>query len=183
MNEQIHELQRHIKELRHHNALRNGVANLLEETESPFTDEIRIAMMPERLKLPNSKYDGTGDPVDHLETYRSWMELNSITNAFKCRAFVITLTGVARWWFRTLRPGTVSSFCQLSESFISQFAIHKMHRTPAKHLYAITQQENKSMKSYLTRFVKEEMNIQDRSKVAASRALMAGVRNCKSRKI
>ncbi|KAL5546743.1 hypothetical protein UlMin_006430 [Ulmus minor] len=30
------------------------------------------------------------------------MELNSATNTFKCRAFVITLTGVARRWFRTL---------------------------------------------------------------------------------
>ena len=58
-----------------------------------------MAIMPDRLKLPDSKYDGTGDPADHLENYRSWMELNSATNAFKCRAFVITLTGVARRWF------------------------------------------------------------------------------------
>ncbi|KAL5564906.1 hypothetical protein UlMin_028070 [Ulmus minor] len=86
------------------------------------------------------------------------MELNSATNAFKCRAFVITLTGVARRWFRTLRPGTISSFRQLSESFISQFAVHKIHQKPARHLYTITQRENETTGSYLTRFVKEEMN-------------------------
>ncbi|KAL5537655.1 hypothetical protein UlMin_045801 [Ulmus minor] len=136
-----------------------------------------MAIMPDRLKLPDSKYDGTGDPADHLENYRSWMELNSATNAFKCRAFVITLTGVARRWFRTLRPGTVSSFRQLSESFISQFAVHKIHRKPARHLYTITQRENETTESYLTRFVKEEMNVQDRSDAAASGALMAGLRN------
>ncbi|KAL5554142.1 hypothetical protein UlMin_041543 [Ulmus minor] len=117
-----------------------------------------MATMPNRLKLPDSKYDGTGDPADQLENYRSWMELNSATNAVKCRAFVITLTGVARRWFRTLRPGTISSFHQLSESFISQFA-------------------NKTTEIYLTRFVKEEMNVQDRSDAAASGALMAGLRN------
>ncbi|KAL5545680.1 hypothetical protein UlMin_005367 [Ulmus minor] len=78
------------------------------------------------------------------------MELNSATNAFKCRAFVITLTGVARRWFRTLRPGTISSFRQLSESFISQFAVHKIHRKPARHLYTITQRENETTESYLT---------------------------------
>ncbi|KAL5550050.1 hypothetical protein UlMin_000226 [Ulmus minor] len=105
------------------------------------------------------------------------MELNSATNAFKCRAFVITLTGVARRWFRTLRPGTISSFRQLSESFISQFAVHKIHRKPARHLYTITQRENETTESYLTRFVKEEMNVQDRSDAAASGALMAGLRN------
>ncbi|KAL5547487.1 hypothetical protein UlMin_002718 [Ulmus minor] len=117
-----------------------------------------MAIMPDRLKLPDSKYDGTGDPADHLENYRSWMELNSATNAFKCRAFVITLTGVARRWFRTLRPETISSFRQLSESFISQFS-------------------NETTESYLTRFVKEEMNVQDRSDAAASGALMVGLRN------
>ncbi|KAL5562775.1 hypothetical protein UlMin_032522 [Ulmus minor] len=105
------------------------------------------------------------------------MELNSATNAFKCRAFDITLTGVARCWFRTLRPGTISSFRQLSESFISQFAVHKIHRKSARHLYTITQRENETTESYLTRFVKEEMNVQDRSDAAASGALMAGLRN------
>ncbi|KAL5540592.1 hypothetical protein UlMin_043541 [Ulmus minor] len=157
--------------------LRDTDTDLLEETESPFTEEIRMAIMPDRLKLPDSKYDGTGDPADHLENYRSWMELNSATNAFKCRAFVITLTGVARRWFRTLRPGTISSFLQLSESFIFQFAVHKIHRKPARHLYTITQRENETTESYLTRFVKEEMNVQDRSDAAASGALMAGLRN------
>ncbi|KAL5576657.1 hypothetical protein UlMin_018356 [Ulmus minor] len=105
------------------------------------------------------------------------MELNSATNAFKCRAFVITLTGVARLWFRILRPGTIPSFRQLSESFISQFSVHKIHRKPARHLYTITQRENETTESYLTRFVKEEMNVQDRSDAAASGALMAGLRN------
>ncbi|KAL5544419.1 hypothetical protein UlMin_008203 [Ulmus minor] len=60
---------------------------MLEETESPFSEDIRAAPMPPRLKLPDLKYDGTGDPAEHLETYKSWMELNSATNAFQCRAF------------------------------------------------------------------------------------------------
>ncbi|KAL5569919.1 hypothetical protein UlMin_026494 [Ulmus minor] len=176
MNQQIRELQRQIEEIRRRGAGKNAFIDL-EESESPFTEEIRMAIMPDRLKLPDTKYDGTGDPTDHLETYRSWMELNSATNAFKCRAFVITLTGVARRWFRTLRPGTISSFHQLSESFISQFAVHKVHRKPTRHLYSITQRENESTESYLIRFVKEEMNVQDRSDAAASGALMAGLRN------
>ena len=43
-----------------------------------------MAVMPNRLKLPDAKYDGTGDPADHLKNYRSWMELNSATKPFKC---------------------------------------------------------------------------------------------------
>ena len=64
--------------------------------ESPFYKEIMMAIMPKRLKLPNAKYDGTCDPARYLETYKTWMELNSTTNAFKCLAFVITLIGIAQ---------------------------------------------------------------------------------------
>ncbi|KAL5537549.1 hypothetical protein UlMin_045506 [Ulmus minor] len=106
VNHQIHELQRQIEELRRREAPRNTDTDLLEETESPFTEEIQMAIMPDRLKLPDSKYDGTGDP-----------------------------------------------------SFISQFSVHKIHRKPARHLYTITQRENETTESYLTRFVKEEMNL------------------------
>ena len=60
------------------------VTDLLEETELPFTEDIQMAMMPNKFKLPNTKYDGIGDPINHLETYRRWIELNSVTDAFKC---------------------------------------------------------------------------------------------------
>ncbi|KAL5560971.1 hypothetical protein UlMin_030718 [Ulmus minor] len=105
------------------------------------------------------------------------MELNSATNAFQCRAFVITLTGIARRWFRTLRPGSVFSFRQLSESFISQFAVNKVQRKPARHLYTVRQKENESTEAFLNRFVKEEMSVKDRNDSTACGALMAGLRS------
>lgn len=164
--------------LQRNNDPRNvAVQSLLEETESPFSEDIRAAPMPPRLKLPDVKYDGTEDPSEHLETYRSWMELNSATNAFQCRVFVITLTGIARRWFRTLRPGSIFSFRQLSESFISQFVVNKVQWKPARHLYTVKQKENESTKSFLNRFVKEEMSVKDRNDSTACGALMAGLRN------
>ena len=69
VNHQIHELQREIEELQRHDVPRNTDTDLLEETESPFIEEIRMAIMPDRLKLPDSKYDGTGNPTDHLKNY------------------------------------------------------------------------------------------------------------------
>ena len=47
------------------------VTDLLEETESPFTEDIRMAVMPDKFKLPYTKYDGTRDLTDNLETYQS----------------------------------------------------------------------------------------------------------------
>ena len=149
-------MQEQIERLQRNNDPQNvAVKNLLEEIESPFSEDIRAARMPPRLKLPDLKYDGTVDPAKHLETYKSWMELNSATNAFQCRAFVIFLTGIARGWFRTLRPGSVFSFRQLSKSFVSQFAVNKVQRKPARYLYNVRQKENESTEAFLNRFVKE----------------------------
>ena len=61
-----------------------AIRNLLEETESLFSEDIRAATMPPRLKLPKLKYYGTRDQTEHLETYKSWIELNSASNAFQC---------------------------------------------------------------------------------------------------
>ncbi|KAL5550479.1 hypothetical protein UlMin_000655 [Ulmus minor] len=133
--------------------------------------------MPPRLKLLDLKYDGTGDPAEYLETYKSWMELNSTTNAFQCQAFVITLIGIARPWFRTLRPGSIFSFHQLSDSFVSQFAVNKVQRKPAQHIYTIRQKDNESTEAFLNRFVKEEMSVKDCNDSTACGALMAGLRS------
>ncbi|KAL5577820.1 hypothetical protein UlMin_019519 [Ulmus minor] len=105
------------------------------------------------------------------------MELNSASNAFQCRAFVITLTGMARRWFRTLRPSSIFSFRQLSESFISQFAVNKVQRKPARHLYTIRQKENESTEAFLNRFVKEKMGVKDRNDSTACGVLLAGLRS------
>ncbi|KAL5554168.1 hypothetical protein UlMin_041569 [Ulmus minor] len=105
------------------------------------------------------------------------MELNSATNAFQCRAFVITLTGIARRWFRTLRPGSIFSFRQLSESFVSQFAVNKVRRKPALHFYTIRQKDNESIEAFLNQFVKEEMSVKDCNDSTACEALMDGLRS------
>ena len=105
------------------------------------------------------------------------MELNSATNAFQCRAFVITLTGIAQRWFRTLRPSSIFSFRQLSKSFVSQFTVNKIQRKPARHLYTVWQKENESTEAFLNQFVKEEMSVKDRNDSIVCGALMAGLRS------
>ena len=70
IHQQIVDLQEQIERPTRNNDPRNAaVRNFLKETESPFSEDIRAAPMPLRLKLHNLKYDGTGDPTEHLETY------------------------------------------------------------------------------------------------------------------
>ena len=84
INQRITDLYEKIEQFQRNNDPRNvEVRNLLEETESLFSEDIRMAPMSPCLKLPYLKYDGIRDPVEHLETYKSWMDLKSSLNVFQ----------------------------------------------------------------------------------------------------
>ena len=68
----------------------------LEEIESPFIEEILQAPLPPKFNMPQfNRYDGSRDPVENLEGYRTWMELHGATGSTLCKGFPLTLCGVA----------------------------------------------------------------------------------------
>ena len=65
-----------------------------EEPSHPFTREVLEAPVPINFKMPKIEaYSGQGDPIKHLQLFRSWMEQQgvSVSQAFMCRAFPIPL--------------------------------------------------------------------------------------------
>ena len=44
-------------------------------------------------------YDGSKDPLDHLESFKTLMHLQEVPDEIMCRAFPTTLKGPARIWF------------------------------------------------------------------------------------
>ena len=79
--------------------------------EPPFTKDLLEAPLLAKFKMPQIKlYGGEGDPTEHLEIFKSWMELQGATGAAMCKAFSLALTGAARKWFRKLKSGSISSF-------------------------------------------------------------------------
>ena len=76
----------------------------LEEIESPFTEKILQAPLPLKFNMPLfNRYDGNRDPIEHLEGYRTLMELHGPTCLTLCKGFPLTLCGVARQWFKLLK--------------------------------------------------------------------------------
>ncbi|KAI9182351.1 hypothetical protein LWI28_024495 [Acer negundo] len=87
--------------------------------------------MESSFKLPRKDmcgFAGTGDPEDHLDSYLDWMNMQRAVDTFKCRIFLLTLSGDVRTWYGNLKRQSISSFHELSKGFSSNFATSRMRR-------------------------------------------------------
>lgn len=56
-----------------------AVASLVQKTDLPFTTAVMAYPLPSKFKLPTFEpFDGTGDSLDHLETYKAFMLLHGV---------------------------------------------------------------------------------------------------------
>ena len=133
---------------------------LVQQTESPYTTEVLHFPLPDKFRMPQVEaFDGTRDPVDHLNTYKNQMELHGYQDPMRCRAFAITLKGPALAWFNRLPPLSISSFRELSIAFVSHFIRVRTYRKPSYHLLTIKQGSQESMRSYVQRFNAESLKV------------------------
>ncbi|XP_058106553.1 uncharacterized protein LOC131249814 [Magnolia sinica] len=115
----------------------------MEETEPTFTSTIMNEVKPQRFRIPPViQYSGSDDPSEHVEAYRSWMQIQTASDAMMCKRFSITLTGFVRSWYRQLKPNSIESFGKLSRLFLTQFISDKKSRKPNTHLFTIKQEPN-----------------------------------------
>ena len=134
------------------------------------------APLPPKFKMPQIKlYGGKGDPTEHLKTYRSWMELQGASGAAMCRAFSLTLIEAARRWYRKLRPGSISSFAQLSQILVNQFVGARDHQFPPTYFLLVKQGKDESLKDCITRFNKEVVRVENYSDAMALTTIMVGL--------
>ncbi|XP_022158414.1 uncharacterized protein LOC111024904 [Momordica charantia] len=87
------------------------------------------------------------------------MDFQAATDAIKCRAFQIALTGSARLWYRRLPARSISTYSQLRKEFISQFSSWHYDRKTATHLATIRQKERETLREYVTRFQEEQLKV------------------------
>lgn len=66
-------------------------------------------------------YNGSKDPMEHLETYKAHMTLHGFFGKIACMAFPLTLKGMTRGWFEALQQGSINSFMELGQQFLTQF--------------------------------------------------------------
>ena len=64
-----------------------------------------------------------------------------------------------RKWYRKLKPGSISSFTQLSQMFISQFVGARDYQLPPTHLLSVKHEKDELLKDYIARFNKEAVRV------------------------
>ncbi|XP_058076460.1 uncharacterized protein LOC131225049 [Magnolia sinica] len=152
----------------------------MEETEPPFASAIMDEVMPSRFRMPPIiQFSRFGDPSEHVELYRSWMQIQSATDAMMCRAFSITLSGSARSWYQQLKPKSISSFAKLSRLFLTQFITGKKSRKLTTHLFTLKQGNKEPLKNYIVRFNKQALLVEDYDNKMALSAMFSGLKEGK----
>ncbi|KAL2469643.1 Ribonuclease H [Abeliophyllum distichum] len=75
--------------------------------EEPFTEEVMNVPLSQKFKEPTAEFDGTTDPIDHIQTFQDRVRLHGWPDAIACRAFPMTLQKDARERFDMLPPRSI----------------------------------------------------------------------------
>ena len=111
---------------------------MIQRMDSPFTTEVLNRPLPPKFHLPQlESYDGSKDPLDHIESFKTLMLLQMTPDEVMCRAFLTTLKGVARVWFSKIPLRTIADFEQLSKGFVCHFIGGQRHKNSTGHLLNI----------------------------------------------
>ena len=134
--------------------------NLVHRTDSPFIASISSFPLPPKFQMPQvESYDGSKDPLDHLESFKTLMHLQRVADEIMCKDFPITLKGPARVWFSRLTPNSIGAFKELSVQFASHFIWWHRYKKSTACPMNIKQWEDETLRSYIALFNKEALSI------------------------
>ena len=148
------------------NALRGQVLSDLDElvhrTDSPLTVLVTSFTLPPKFRIPQVEtYDGSKDPLNHLESFKTLMHLQGVADKIMCRAFPTTLKGPTRIWFSRLTPNSIGTFKELSAQFASHFIGGHRYKKSTACLMSIKEREDETLRSNIAHFNKEVFSIDE----------------------
>ena len=148
------------------NAFRGQVSSdlndLVHRTDSPFTASIiSFLLLPKFHMSQVESYNGSKDLPDYLESFKTMMHLQGVADEIMCGAFPTTLKGSTKIWFSRLILNSISTFKELSAQFATHFIGGQRYKKSTACLMNIRQQKDETMRSYITRFNKEALSIDE----------------------
>jgi len=176
----LREMRKEMDELR--NAIREKTDQSLDrtvrKTDSPFTMAVQECPVPSKFRLPQLEpFDGLKDPLDHLNTFKTTLGLPQPPDEILCRSFPTTLKGAAREWFNKLPTSSIDTFEQLSGSFVRHFVGGQRPKRTADHLLTIKQGERETLRSYVTRFTRGMLEVDETDDKVQLTTFKAGLKS------
>ncbi|XP_065628938.1 uncharacterized protein LOC136067267 [Quercus suber] len=87
--------------------------------------------------------------------------LQQPSNEILCRSFPTTLKGATREWFTKLPTLSIDNFEQLSNAFLRHFIGGQRPKRTMDHLLTIRQGEKETLRSYVKRFTRETLEVDE----------------------
>ena len=122
------------------------------------------------------QYDGSTDPIDHLESYKALMIIQGVTDALLCIGFPITLRKAARAWYSEFQSKSIYSFGQLEHSFVAHFNTSRRLPRTSNSLFSIKQGETEIFRDFVARFNVAMLEVRDLNENMAIAAMKKGLR-------
>ena len=162
LKKEMNQMKRVMEEMKENMRRANPIEDLVHRIDLPFTASINGQPLPPKFKMPSlDSYDGARDPFDHITTFKTTMHLQGVLDEIMCRVFPTTLKGLTRVWFSKIPPNSVSSFEDLSKLFVNNFIGGQRHKRSSSSLLTIEQGENESLRSFITRFDREALSVDE----------------------
>ncbi|RRT33120.1 hypothetical protein B296_00048002 [Ensete ventricosum] len=144
---------------------------------SPFTPEIQGKPLPTTFRLPTLEpYDGSGDPTEHIATFRAQMALYDTSDTLMCRAFPTTLRGPARTWYSRLKPASIFSFDLLAKEFELNFLVSARPKPTTASLLGLAHGSDEPLSQFLGWFTSHVQGIPYLHPPLAIQAFLTGLR-------
>ena len=132
------------------------------QTAQPLSRLILDEPISSWFKMPHvESYDGSTDPIDHLESYKALMTIQGATDAFLCIGFPATLRKAARGWYSDLRSKSIHSFGQLEHSFVAHFSTSRKPPRTSDSLFSLKQGENETLRHFVAQFNATTLEVRD----------------------
>ncbi|XP_057418374.1 uncharacterized protein LOC130712563 [Lotus japonicus] len=159
------QLQTQLAEINQDRGLHEGDRRMAEMVVDfqPFTEDIANTTVPDNLKtLVLDSYYGDSDPKDHLIYFNTKMVIVGASDALKCKMLPSTLKKSAMTWFTTLPPRSIAGFMDLLAKFLSQFSTSRAQKVTPAALFNLQQRHNENLKSFMGRFNKLSVHLEDK---------------------
>ncbi|XP_028123101.1 uncharacterized protein LOC114320177 [Camellia sinensis] len=120
---------------------------------SPFVLIMENAPLPSGFHQPKfTTYEGKSDPYMHLSHFRQVMAVYRRNKPLMCIMFPSSLGNMCLTWFERLPEGSIASWAQLAEAFVTRFRINTKTPVEINQLLSIDIGEKETLKSYNNRY-------------------------------